>query len=315
LEQRAPFREDRAQAEELAREAVPVVDALVVGLRAAGGCGPESVALREALAMVGLLGRRAGELGLTPTAVLALPAALGAGVAAARATALDAKGGVASQAVKRDMPDEDGLVEGALADAVRAVALEGYVAAREERLLEERAARAASAVDLLWIAPGCALLALCGHHSAEHLHGIVERAARALLVGGGRSLVVSLRGLGEASPTAAAEVFAIADLAAMLGVTTVFCDVDRSWLEAAAPHVDVAMLRLAKDTAEAVAIALDAAGVRLRAKGLRGLLARRLRAVTRETSVRRGVQRDRPGRALGAAVVPVSACSGSPPRA
>lgn len=268
LQRHAPFREDRAAAVELAREAVPVVDAIVGGCDAAGGPMPDALPLREALALVGLLGRRAGEAGLTPTALVALPAALRAGCEAVAAMPVDAAPADAA-------PRRPATWGAALEEAVRALALEGYVAGREERVVARLAARAASALEPLWIAPRCALLALSGEHDADHLRDVVERAGRALLAGDARALVVSLRGLVGASPTAAAEVFALADVAAMLGAVCVFCDVDETWRRAAAPRIDLARLRIAGDTRAAVAEALDAAGHRLRPKGLRGLLSTR----------------------------------------
>ena len=66
----APFREDREAAEGIVGEAGSVIDALLVGF-AAAGADLEDPAHGEGLAMSTLLGRRAGELGVTPTAVLA----------------------------------------------------------------------------------------------------------------------------------------------------------------------------------------------------------------------------------------------------
>ncbi|HEY8431898.1 MAG TPA: hypothetical protein VIL20_26155, partial [Sandaracinaceae bacterium] len=105
-----PLRRDRDLAPELAVEARPVVEALLAGARAAERIDPGDGALREAVTLASLLGRRAAVLGATPTGAVAIAPCL-----------------VQAASV------EEARVE-ALLEPLRAVCVEGYVAAREEAM-------------------------------------------------------------------------------------------------------------------------------------------------------------------------------------
>lgn len=248
-----PFAEDRACAAELAREAAPIVDAL---RQAFAGGAPESARAlehHEALAMITLLGRRAGVLGIAPTAALAIVPALCEGLAIVEVT-----------------------LGSAFASMLSALALEGYVAAREERLVELAAGRAAAALPTLRIAPKCLALILCGEHDPSLLREVIERFGRALFEADARACVVDLRGLLGVSPHHAVEVFGADVAARMLGTTCVFSGVSPEWLAAAkSARVPLELLAIEPTFEVAVARALEIAGYTLkRTGGLRALFKR-----------------------------------------
>ncbi len=248
-----PFAEDRACAAELAREAAPLIDALRQAF--AGGAPERARALEhhEALAMITLLGRYAGVLEITPTAALAIVPAVLEGLATVEVT-----------------------LGSAFASMLSALALEGYVAAREERLVELAAARAAAALPTLRIAPKCLALVLHGEHDPSVLRDVVEHFGRALFEADARSCVVDLHGLLGVSPHHAVEVFGADVAARMLGATCVFSGASPDWLAAAnSARVPLELLAIEPTFEAAVARALEIAGYTLkRAGGLRGLFRR-----------------------------------------
>jgi hypothetical protein len=150
--ERAPFREDRALADELCREAQPVLRALCVTE------GPDpSGALYEGFALVNLLGRRAGLLGATPSAALAACRGLTEALAA---------GGAQLPSTARDQ--------------LEAVCLEGYCGGRDDRLREEVLGELMVQQLELPLAPRCHALVLSGGPSHEALEAWLDGAMRSL---------------------------------------------------------------------------------------------------------------------------------------
>jgi hypothetical protein len=241
----ASFVQDRACAAELAREAGPIVDSL---LRSFARGVPDDASdheHHEALAMTVLLGRRAGALGVTPTAMLAIVPALGEALASVGAP-----------------------LGGKLTAVLGALALEGYVAAREERLVEVAAATAADAQPILKLAPRCLALVLSGEHEPERVRDVVETFGRALFKADALACVVDLTGLRGPSPQLAAEVFAADVGARMLGALCVFCGASPAWLEAAtSARVPLEVLTIEPSFEAALARALEVAGYSLKPEG------------------------------------------------
>lgn len=248
-----PFVEDRACAPELAREAAPVLHALLSSRSLGAPEDARALEHHEALALVLLLGRRAGALGVTPTAALALVRALSA--------ALESVGSP---------------VGAEFTAVVAALVMEGYVAAREERLSNLSAAQAADALPTLRLAPKCLALVLSGEHEPERLRDVVDRFGRALFAADARACVVDLSGLRRPSAPLAAEAFAADVAARMLGVTCIFCGVSPAWLDAAkAARVPLEVLALEPTFEVALARALELAGYALKPEGrLRALFKR-----------------------------------------
>jgi len=206
----APFAQDRALAGDLSLEARPVLEALLFASASGQGDDVHASEHREGLAMLTLLGRRAGVLGATPTAALAIVPALRA--------ALEASSVALSPRVER---------------ALAAVCIEGYVAGREERIVREAADRAARTQTIVRVAPRCLALFLTGEHEAEALHAITDRLGRSLLADGAEVCVVDITGLERADPSCAAEVFAVDVTARMLGTLAIFTGVTDEWRRAA----------------------------------------------------------------------------------
>ncbi|MET0342766.1 MAG: hypothetical protein ABW252_17295 [Polyangiales bacterium] len=148
------FREDATLVGALATEAAPVLDALHVAL--APRDPPR--ALHEAYALTTLLARRAALLGATPSAALGLSAAL---IAAVR------EAGCA--------------VDEAEARALAIVAVEGYCAARDERVTADLLAAAARTQVAVPLGPRCLAIFLAGCHDERALTATLDRLARQLL--------------------------------------------------------------------------------------------------------------------------------------
>lgn len=237
---RVPFREDARLSEELCAEAAPVIDALAFAIRAAGGA-PSALEYREGLAMGALLGRRAALQRATPTVSLVLADAI---VAALAELGLDTS-------------DEASA-------ALRAVLVEGYCAAIEERIRDDASARAAGALVPWRIAPRCWLILVAGEHAPEPLVTAMDRACRALLDADARSCLVHVAIAGEATEDLAAEIFGWAATARMIGVDAVFSGVDARWREAARARLDPSDLALCATFEEGLGRALELAGAELR---------------------------------------------------
>lgn len=247
----APFREDRGLAPELGLEASPVLSALATAIARGGDLsGPEH---HEALAMVTLLGRRAGNLGATPTAALTLVPAL--------AHALG--------------PGGASLADGPLT----ALCMEGYVAGREERIREEAVQIARDAAPLGMLAERCAGLFLGGQLTAEAIAELVDRLGSLMLRSDAAAAVVDVGRLRSPDRERAAEVVAADGTARMLGARCVFVGLE-PWLAELGPDaLDRDLLLREPDLASGLRHALDLAGISLRAQRtlpgrLRAFLAR-----------------------------------------
>ncbi len=236
-----PFRQDRDLVDLISEEARPVIEALGVGLVDGPGGDPELTEHHEALAMVTLLGRRAGALGVTPTAAMAIAGAMGAGLARI-GLAVSEKLGV----------------------ALATLSVEGYVAGREDALREQHAAASVESVVTLAIVPRVFALVLSGDHEPEALAEIVERFGRRLLKGDAVAAIVDISGLREATEEGAVEVFAAHSTARMLGVTCLFVGVTDPWLEAAKTRrVDLDLVRIEDTFEDALRAALPLSGWKL----------------------------------------------------
>jgi hypothetical protein len=237
----APFREDRKQAEELVLEARPAVEDLLFAADQ-GAVDLQGFEHHEGLAMVTLLGRRAAELAITPTAALALVPALLEGF----------------RAVECPLPEAAGT-------HLQALCIEGYVASRGDRAQQEAGHRAAGAVPVVRIAPGCIALVLAGRHDPERLGEVVERFGRELFETDARACVVDLSRMKEPTADRAVEVFGAHATARMLGTRCVFAGVSEGWLDAARQaRVDVELLEREPSFDKALERALGLCGLEIR---------------------------------------------------
>ena len=238
---RAPFAEDRALSEEISLQAAPVIEALRMALSSEHANDLGAPEYREGFALVGLLGRRAGTLQATPTAGLALIDGL---AAALRQAGFELK--------------ED--AETALGGAF----FEGFVAGREDGLVERAQKQLSLCQPIVEIAPGLVALMLAGRHEAESLIEVTERFGRALLRANAQSCLVDMTGLEEPTPSRAAAVFGIDETARMLGTKSVFV-ANESWRAAArGARAPVEMLRFVDTFEQGIATALQGAGYVLR---------------------------------------------------
>lgn len=239
----APFVQDRAAAQELSVEAGPVLEALSFALEQEG-VREARVPLRshEGLAMLTLLGRRAGIVGLTPTAALSLAPALG--------EALDEAGHDVTEAVTTTL---------------QMVSMEGYVAGREERLLAESVDRAAGALGYVELSPGCMALLLAGLHDPQSLRLVGDDFSRQLLRRDVRACVVDIARLQEPSAERAAELLAVVHTAATLGVRSWVAGDRERWAHVLSDaRLDAAEAQWAASFKDALPRALSAAGWHLR---------------------------------------------------
>lgn len=245
---------DREAARDLAIEARAVFESLLTGLDACEGPHPTRPELREALALVSLLGRRAGDLEVTPSAALALAPAL---VSAAQAE-VDAE-------------------LSALATPIAELLLEGYVMAREDRLRERGARTLADAVPILEAAPGCLVFAPGGEQAPEELERVGEELGRRLLARDAKACLVDAAGL-TPSAGVARPLFAVHVTARMLGARCLFSGLDDArW---AAPcreaGLTLAELERVERFADGLRIALETCDLELRHKSGLGNVLRRL---------------------------------------
>jgi hypothetical protein len=245
----ARFEADRAVVDSLCVEARPVIEALLDGIVAADRTDPRALALREALTLTRLLGRRAAELGATPTAALALAPCL-------------------VRAVEGSQP---------LAEDLRAIALEGYVAAREERLDERASRRMADAIAVVEAAPGCIAVLPAGLQDDDELERVFDGVGRRLLERDARACVVHLGELSGADRERARRVFALHSTCLMLGVTCIYTAVRDDWRDAAR-DAGIALddVRFEPDFASGLRAALDACGLELRPRARLGDVLRRM---------------------------------------
>lgn len=210
---RFPFREDAALADDLSAEARPVIDALAFAIAAAPR-DPLAIEHREALAMCTLLGRRAALQRATPSVAVGLVDAIEAALAA-----ID----------RRPQP--------VIVVAVRAVILEGYCAAIEERVAADGASAAARSLAPQRLAPHCWLLIVAGDHAAETLARALDRAGRTLLDGDCRACLLHSMLTVEPAEDLAAAIFGFDATARLVGAQCVFSGLGDRWLALARdPH-------------------------------------------------------------------------------
>ena len=160
----------------------------------------DDVGDREALALAGLLGRRAAELGCTGSELEA--------VAASLAVAIAPK----------------------VANGIRGIMIEGYARSLVDReVARSLAARIATTRPFL-VEPKVLALVLQGEPQPEWLLACAQPVGPMLMRHDVRALVVVARFGVEPTAASIAELAAIADLGAVVGARTIF-DVDASWAE------------------------------------------------------------------------------------
>lgn len=256
--QRAGSVADRALGDSLTLEAAPVVEALLEGLRAAGRADGSALELREALTLTRLLGRRAAELGTSPAGILAL----------------------APSIVEAIAPDAPGCEP--LQSDLAAIALEGYLALREERLADDAARRLADAIAVIELAPRCIVVVPSGVQHDDELERVFDELGRRLLARDARACVVHLADLREPDRERARRVFGLHATCLMLGAVCIFTSADEGWREAAREAgIDVGQLRFESDFGVGLAAALEACGLELRPRDGFGAVLRRLVAARR----------------------------------
>lgn len=244
---------DRAVAPELAIEARPVAEALVDGVRTASRIDADDGALREAVALASLLGRRAAVLGATPTAALGIVPCL-----------IDATAELE--------PRARGLTE-----PLRAVCMEGYVAAREEALDARAARRAAEAIGVVEPARGCVLVIVAGVQDADELELAFDDIGRRLLDRDTRACVVDVGGLKSPEPESARQLFALHATCTMLGARCIFTRVSDAWQRAARDAgLDMKHVQIEPELATGLREALAVVGVGLKPRAGLGDVLRRI---------------------------------------
>ena len=239
----APFAQDRLLADELMIESRPALSSLRRSF-AAANWAPDLGAIdhREGLALLSLLGRRAAGLGVTPTAAWAL-----------------------LRAVTSAILFEAGDQRADLRDGLDVVFLEGFMAGRDDRLLDASRVAAAGALATFEPWPRCLLLPLAGDHDADVLREVVEDFGRRLFKADARSCVVDLSQLRGPAPDRASEVFTADSAARMLGAHCYFVTGGTTWIEQArVARVPIELLRFAPTLTDALVQALADAGADLR---------------------------------------------------
>jgi hypothetical protein len=189
----ARFREDGRLADELASEAQPVLEALHTAFAPADG--PR--ALHEPYALLNLLARRAATLGATPCVALALPTAIALALRAA-----------------------DVRVDSALEHELAIVSLEGYSAARDERVTGELRQAIAERQVAVRLGPRCIAIFLAGVHDEPELTPTLDRFARELLRGDVQSCLLDISRLHPMDEDLARALGRFCGQAGTLGVCT-----------------------------------------------------------------------------------------------
>lgn len=207
-ERSMPFQEDRALASDLAEQVRPVFDALSDPKPDAG-----QDADHEALALLTLLSRRAGLLGATPSAVMALQRAIDEGLHAGDA-------GLDSRAAAQ----------------LPLVICEGYVAGRDERITRELRLAAVTGLALVPLAAQAFALIAAGSFEAEDLGPRLEEIERELLRTDARGLVLDVSRLVYASDDVPRLFCGVLATARSLGVQSFVCGLDahlpQAWQQA-----------------------------------------------------------------------------------
>lgn len=251
--ERAVLARDRSIASALATESRPVAEALLEGVSGAARVDARAGELRETLALASLLGRRAAVLGATPSGALEIAPVL-------------------LEAARDDAPRALDLL-----DALRAVCIEGYFAAFEEGLEERGARRAADAIAVVDVVPGCIAVFAAGLQEPDELARVLDDLGRRMLERGSRACIVDATLLREPHPERARHLFAVRATCEMLGVVCIFVGVDGAWRRAAAEAgIDLAEARIEADFPSALRSGLDVCGFELRTKAGIGEVFRRI---------------------------------------
>ena len=231
-------------------EARPAVESLDMALCLDTARDIRSLGHHESLAMFALLGRRAASLNISvPVAHRLAPAIL--------------------DAFERPVAPEvrEGLV---------LACLDGFVRGREERVREERAARAAGALPSGEIVEGVRLLVLAGEHEADALTLRIEEFGRELMRTDARACVVDVSTLLDPDLRRAAALAAVEETARMLGVTCSYAGVGEGWGAAfEEAGIDRGHESFHESLADAVRASLRAAGLTIHRPGPLGRLLRR----------------------------------------
>lgn len=231
------FREDAALLDTLEAEAEPALQELFLAYAQRINPAPH-----EAYALLTLLARQAASLSATPSAALALVGALTEALAGA---------GVA-------------LDEGSRRE-LEIVVLEGYCAARDERVTAELRRVAADCQVSFLLAPRCLAFFLAGRHEADDLRPTLEAMGRRLLREDARSCLLDISGLGALDEELARAVGHFCAGAATLGVATfLVARGDGLRVQFESWGVGRGTTHFLEDTGRALALALAAAGLELR---------------------------------------------------
>ncbi len=213
-ERSVPFAEDRALGFDLAEQVRPVFAALSDPRPDVG-----QDADHEGLALLTLLSRRAGLLGATPTAVLALQNALEAGLLAG-----------------------DAQLEPRAAAQLSIVILEGYVAGRDERITRELRLAAVTGVALVPLVPNAFALILAGRFDPDDLTPRVEEMERELLRNDARALLLDVTRLVYVSDEVPRILCGLLATARSLGVQSFVCGLEHhgqgAWLQAGVAELE-----------------------------------------------------------------------------
>ncbi|MDH5493166.1 MAG: hypothetical protein OEY14_14520 [Myxococcales bacterium] len=239
----APFREDARLREELQAEMRPVAEAFLRRCPSLEEPDLGGLEYREGLAMLTLLGRRAGRLGATPTATLAIVPALLEAISSVRVAPLPA----------------------AFRDPMLATCVEGFAAGTEERLRAEAEVQLLKAQPMVRIAPRCHALFLRGRLEPERISERVDEFGRLLLGQNGAGCVIDILGLEGASRERALAVFGAHGTARMLGAQAFFSGVSEPWaMQLRGLGAAGEMISIERDFDAALARALEVSGLHLR---------------------------------------------------
>lgn len=243
-----PFAHDRELADDLALESRPAVEAVLFALRSDDSGSLLRDEHGEGLAMVTLLGRRAGVKGASPTAATNIVPAIA--------------GGFADAGVPLSAP---------IVTTLMSMCLEGYAAGLAdvaERVLRDKLVAAQAMFEIV---PKIHALVLAGEHDNDTLAEVVEAFTRELHRSSGLAAIVDLTRLKEASPAAAAEIFGVHHAARIAGARSVFVGLNEPWRRAAASaHLSLDLVETADSFSSALDRVLPLAGYSLKRKSRGG---------------------------------------------
>ncbi len=224
--------------DDIAKETAPVLPLLSELPKEERASGDyESFQFRECLTVLTLLGRRLALLDLTPTAAVQVV-----------------------QLALRAADDVEALPARRFAERAVAAVIEGFVLGREERVLENHAARAAKHIRPIRIDDNIFALFISGVHEPSALSEQVDALGRAMLDADAEVAIVDLSQLGEANRDRATAMFAADEVVRMLGGLCFFSGVDARWKAAIADaRIMVDPLQITTSFAAALSTAREAA--------------------------------------------------------